>query len=543
MATDQHLKGTDATEAPRGSAATEESEEGWEIVTMPTENSPDSQNSNCDTPEPIASTSSLSEVPHTKLDCDQDLIAPLSYNLHLSEDFPDLERKPVTRKSRTRFNKVRLKRKKWLATSDLFSFDYFPNRKVTYLEDDECMQQALEKFEGSLSSLEMEETNTLNENGGPMATSELKETILKQASNENHNEDNGMECKTDLDNDKMKCNTTVENGDGVESVPKDSPVEETQESRKKKKHIKCHNIPDSDVDDADEEFADLDCKMSRNQYKAIERYLYDRCIRGENFRRKSKWHDLKAGRGVKDKNVISVQNNPHGRKLFVHYRNTLANLRYKDRSYTTRVFSSKRIDQKDAVWNNNYAANPARAAPNRVYRPPQQQNRDYPVAVPFAINAQNADNALDRDLVNVLMNMQNRDLTPEDYDLLLRLDERVQPKTLETDVIAGFKVDTAGETDIVEACPVCMDFYKVGDERKHLPCGHYFHTVCIERWLANSSMNCPLDGLAVAPSWCWPVHRLDSYRDCFTFHIPYTCFKEKTQDMEPCFNIKIIFQA
>jgi DNA-directed RNA polymerase subunit RPC12/RpoP len=40
-------------------------------------------------------------------------------------------------------------------------------------------------------------------------------------------------------------------------------------------------------------------------------------------------------------------------------------------------------------------------------------------------------------------------------------------------------------------CSICKEEYKVGDVAKMLPCNHYFHVACIDRWLERSNM-CPL---------------------------------------------------
>jgi E3 ubiquitin-protein ligase ZSWIM2 len=93
-------------------------------------------------------------------------------------------------------------------------------------------------------------------------------------------------------------------------------------------------------------------------------------------------------------------------------------------------------------------------------------------------------------------------MTPEDYEMLLRLDERVAPKTVSMNVISSFKTDIVDES-IASAgvlCSVCMEGYEVGQKRKYLPCDHVFHEQCIDMWLCNSSQNCPLDGLPVSYS-------------------------------------------
>jgi hypothetical protein len=96
-----------------------------------------------------------------------------------------------------------------------------------------------------------------------------------------------------------------------------------------------------------------------------------------------------------------------------------------------------------------------------------------------------------------LLDLMTRDLTPEDYDLLLRLDDTVAPKTLETYLVKSLRTVIV-MTDSVDSCPICMDGYEVGTVMKYLPCDHAFHERCVDTWLTERSMNCPLDGLPVS---------------------------------------------
>jgi len=102
----------------------------------------------------------------------------------------------------------------------------------------------------------------------------------------------------------------------------------------------------------------------------------------------------------------------------------------------------------------------------------------------------------------LLMEMLNRDFTPEDYELLLLLDKSVAPKTVEEEKIQNLDSNVVNNLDDLndlkeKSCCICMDDYGVGAKIKHLPCGHYFHDNCIGTWLTESSQNCPLDGLNV----------------------------------------------
>ena len=40
-------------------------------------------------------------------------------------------------------------------------------------------------------------------------------------------------------------------------------------------------------------------------------------------------------------------------------------------------------------------------------------------------------------------------------------------------------------------CSICLDDFVVGDKIIYLPCFHYYHAKCIEKWMKNSD-KCPL---------------------------------------------------
>lgn len=118
---------------------------------------------------------------------------------------------------------------------------------------------------------------------------------------------------------------------------------------------------------------------------------------------------------------------------------------------------------------------------------------------------------------NMLMDMQHRDITPEDYEMLRRLDSSVQPKTLsprllekrapcwrvpDTPAVCVADIADADESSarasaVDEQCSICMENF-VADERvRKLPCGHIFHASCVDEWLTRRSNVCPDDGLPV----------------------------------------------
>ena len=122
--------------------------------------------------------------------------------------------------------------------------------------------------------------------------------------------------------------------------------------------------------------------------------------------------------------------------------------------------------------------------------------RDHPAAKNFELRAGNVPKEM-QDMAGFLLSLQFREVSPEDYEFLLRLDESVPAKTVSNKRLAGLKQDTASEEHQHNLCSVCMENYEVGQKRKYLPCGHVFHSNCIDTWLGQSSNNCPLDGLEI----------------------------------------------
>lgn len=117
-------------------------------------------------------------------------------------------------------------------------------------------------------------------------------------------------------------------------------------------------------------------------------------------------------------------------------------------------------------------------------------------------------NQVDKDLeqnadevyLNFLIQIQHREITPEDYEYLSRLDEFVKKKTLSDEILKSLKTDTADEWLTKQKCGICHQEYEYADLCKFLPCDHVFHSDCIDSWL-KISVNCPLDNLSVEESW------------------------------------------
>lgn len=128
---------------------------------------------------------------------------------------------------------------------------------------------------------------------------------------------------------------------------------------------------------------------------------------------------------------------------------------------------------------------------NKSVKPPTFYNNS-----DFVLSSGNSVKFDDQAFTSLLVELQNRDITPEDYDLLIQLDSSVKPKTLSEAQIDSLRSEIV--TSILDdVCNICIEDYTPGEERKFLPCGHYFHGQCIRTWLSWTSNRCPVDGREV----------------------------------------------
>ncbi len=88
--------------------------------------------------------------------------------------------------------------------------------------------------------------------------------------------------------------------------------------------------------------------------------------------------------------------------------------------------------------------------------------------------------------------LQTRDISPEDFQVLLELDEKVPKKTLSGDDVAQFERVTFVEGMLALDCGICLCELEPGEQYVRLPCDHTFHDECITRWLTQYNTKCPL---------------------------------------------------
>ncbi|GFS07197.1 E3 ubiquitin-protein ligase RNF12 [Elysia marginata] len=254
------------------------------------------------------------------------------------------------------------------------------------------------------------------------------------------------------------------------------------------KHLQCSTyLTDNTIKKCDKySLYELECSSRKKVY-----------IRRDRHRRVEKAH-----KAVKSKNFVSFCNNRGRKRLYMHHRLVKMHALCLDFRSTARrmplpPIPKTKVDLNAAKQIFKVNHNPGRVAEARGSAPAQNLRH--------TLHESNAPNHLALDLASFLISLQHREMTPEDYEMLLRLDDTVKPKTVSENVLEKLKTETVGpggvgaENDVV-LCAICMDPYVAGDTRKFLPCGHDFHATCVDTWLKNSSMNCPLDGLPVETS-------------------------------------------
>mmetsp|Transcript_102653 Transcript_102653/g.319890 ORF Transcript_102653/g.319890 Transcript_102653/m.319890 type:complete len:255 (+) Transcript_102653:85-849(+) len=93
--------------------------------------------------------------------------------------------------------------------------------------------------------------------------------------------------------------------------------------------------------------------------------------------------------------------------------------------------------------------------------------------------------------------LQYRDLRPEDFDLLSKLDEGVPRRgTAPLSLVERLPRVRARASGSAE-CGVCLAGFASDIEVVQLPCRHSFHTECISKWLTEFRSTCPLCATSV----------------------------------------------
>lgn len=99
--------------------------------------------------------------------------------------------------------------------------------------------------------------------------------------------------------------------------------------------------------------------------------------------------------------------------------------------------------------------------------------------------------------VGEVCSLLTREIRPEDYDLLLRLDENVARPVASSEKVSGLP-RVASEDFMGGDCTVCLSPFSPEEAVVALPCRHRFHSACISKWLTECRKTCPLCGEAIS---------------------------------------------
>lgn len=87
-----------------------------------------------------------------------------------------------------------------------------------------------------------------------------------------------------------------------------------------------------------------------------------------------------------------------------------------------------------------------------------------------------------------------REITPDDYETLCRLDETIAKPTASAKSLEDL-LTISGDDVLGEDCTVCLTAFEKEDEVATLPCRHNFHRACITKWMSKCRGSCPLCGV------------------------------------------------
>jgi len=87
----------------------------------------------------------------------------------------------------------------------------------------------------------------------------------------------------------------------------------------------------------------------------------------------------------------------------------------------------------------------------------------------------------------------DRDITPEDYEMLLQLDEALE-RPLPAKESEKLQPVATTEEHLGETCAICLHAFERTDSLSALPCSHAFHEDCISKWMMQRCASCPLCG-------------------------------------------------
>mmetsp|Transcript_105935 Transcript_105935/g.297874 ORF Transcript_105935/g.297874 Transcript_105935/m.297874 type:complete len:524 (-) Transcript_105935:176-1747(-) len=103
-------------------------------------------------------------------------------------------------------------------------------------------------------------------------------------------------------------------------------------------------------------------------------------------------------------------------------------------------------------------------------------------------------------LQDEVIDIMYRDLSPEDFEMLTKLDERLAPRnTAQRNLVERLPRVPVRECGCTE-CGVCLADFERKGYAVQLPCRHSFHPGCISKWLTQCKNTCPLCSAPIGQS-------------------------------------------
>lgn len=91
-----------------------------------------------------------------------------------------------------------------------------------------------------------------------------------------------------------------------------------------------------------------------------------------------------------------------------------------------------------------------------------------------------------------VIELMYRDISPEDFEALCKLDERVPKRNTAKGNIVDRLPRVAVKDCSATECGVCLAEFDTSASVIKLPCRHFFHPNCISKWLTQCKNTCPL---------------------------------------------------